>query len=42
LGWECGVEKGKHKVSNTIIYFEVDSLISREFWSENTDNRIID
>ncbi|OQX19124.1 MAG: RNA ligase (ATP) [Candidatus Altiarchaeales archaeon A3] len=43
LGWECVVEKGKYKSGDLVIYFEVDSLIPRVFWSEflfkNTDKQ---
>ncbi len=34
LGWECVAEKGKFKPMYLALYFEIDSLIPRESWSE--------
>lgn len=33
-GWECVVRKGEFKVGDLCVYFEIDSMIPRRFWSE--------
>jgi len=34
LGWSCVVRKGEFKEGDLCVYFEIDSVLPRESWSD--------